>query len=199
MPVSDIAARIAAGELAPGTWRPLTTPADLARFVQIMERMDERYDGMGETLDRWLASRVATGHTPELFGWSPLDDAHTIHQVIAITSRPDDAGQRRDLHIRRLGVDPDLVPQDQRTDAHVRAWLARFLLLLLELSGPGHDMQAMRPKTMTFRPMQRMHDLMREGLVLEDGGRTYRAAVVDERDRVAALMWMLRIDPLPAA
>jgi len=164
--------------------------------------MDDRYDGMGETLKRWLASRIATGQTPELLGWCPDDAPQTIQQVIGITSCRDAAGNRREISIRRLGVDPDLAPEGERTDAHVRRWLARFLLLLLEISGPGHDMRAMRPKSMTWKPMERMHDLMREGVLLEarEGGlrREYLASVIAERDRVAALLWTLRIDPVVA-
>jgi len=55
------------------------------------------------------------------------------------------------------------------------------------------------PKTMTWKPMQRLHDLMQHGLTIQPPDRSQkplRADVSDENDRGDALFWRISLSEL---
>ena len=186
-----------------GRWVPLVTPAAHRRFAHIMQLMDSRYHGLELGLEGWLAAKAAAGQQAELFGWCPEEgEPESALQVMALTSRRNAQGVREQPRVRMLGVAADLISPSQCRDADIEGWLARFLRLLQELLGSEVEFRAMRPKTMTWKPMERMHDFVRRGTVFDvirdDKRSTYSATVVEEHDRGHTLYWTVRFSACPA-
>lgn len=160
--------------------------------------MDDRYAGLtAEACERWIDSMVAQGRCPELWGFYPSASsiAADILQVLALTTRPRKNGDDVRPLIGMVGVAVDVIQQDQWDDRHILSWLGEAVLCLADNYGP--ELQAMRPKTMTWKPMQRFHDLLRDGLVVckgEASTEAWHASVIDERDRGDALHWIIRIE-----
>ena len=183
-----------------GSWRKLTAADEKARFSQIMRLMDERYSGLSEEgCERWVEAKIAAGKPPELWGWFRSASANPadIRQVFALTSRRSAHGYDLRRLIAMVGVAADVIPQHEWGDEQVLRWLGRAVLCLVENYGPDVDFQAMRPKTMTWPPIQRLHDYLRAGLIVRQtalSNDAWQATVVDERDRGDALHWIIRIE-----
>lgn len=188
-----------------GTWQLLAESNEKARFSQIMRLMDERYSGLTpDALDRWCESKSARGRPVELWGWFRSASANPAEmlQVFALTLRASNHGDDVRPLIAMVGVAADVIPQDQWSDEQVRRWLARAVLCLGENYGPDVEFQAMRPKSMTWKPIQRFHDFLRDGIVVrtaDSPSEAWQATVIDERDRGDALHWIIRIQKCAVA
>jgi hypothetical protein len=184
-----------------GVWLPLTSTSARMRFAEIMQLMDARYADLGRGLDSWLEGLIDSGQHAELFGWCADDtQPENAIQVMALTSRLNAIGKRENARVRMLGVAADRIPPSQWREDDIQVWFARFLGLVHELLGGECEFSAMRPKSMTWKPMERLHDLVQQGArfeVIEDGKRTtYAADVTDSRDRGETLYWRIRLAPI---
>ncbi|MGE3316816.1 MAG: hypothetical protein AB7O26_16990 [Planctomycetaceae bacterium] len=181
-----------------GQWVALSTPDQRRRFAQIMQFMDDRYKGLELGLDTWLNGLAAAGQQVEIFGWgtSPQFPGDIV-QVIALSSRRADDGTRTQPRIRMLGVAPELKSSCSLDDAEIKVWLHRYLRLLQNMLGCPTEFSAMRPKMMSFKPMERLHDLVRLGTTYDTlvGERivSYAATVVTERDHGETLFWRIQM------
>lgn len=182
-------------------WAALSTPEQHRRFAQIMQLMDERYKGLELGLDAWLNGLAASGQVVELFGWGiPSESPSDIVQVIALSSRRADDGTRTQPRIRMRGVAPESIAPSLLRDADIKTWLDRYLRLLQNILGCPTEFAAMRPKSMSFKPMERLHDLVQQGTTFEAccGGRsaTYATTVLNERDHGQTLFWRIEMTEL---
>lgn len=186
-----------------GRWVELTSPGMRRRFTQIMQRMDDRYDGLELGIDAWLNGLAASGQFAELYGWG-LDNGSPegIVQVVALSSRRTPDRFRTQPRIRMLGVDPDAFSSAPYGDEVISTWIVRYLRLLHDLLGSPVEVAAMRPKSMSFKPMERLHDFVRSGISFDvsDSGRQVlcSATVIDERDHGQTLFWRVALAEVPS-
>ena len=180
-------------------WQILKSTALVERFEEIMREMDQRYSALsGGELQRWMNTKERNGKHPELHGWfeGGRTEPSALRQVIATTCEKDEQGIRSDLGLSMLGVAADLIPESEWTDGHVEQWLGRFVLCVKSLIGLDVEFRAIRPKTMTWKPIERMHDLMKQGITLqsdvpEEG--LLHSVVIHEKDIGHALYWKMKI------
>jgi len=182
-------------------WYRLSKSNDRARFADIMRQMDARYFALSsEELEEWVDRKVQIGRLPELYGWfdNDLKDIDHLLQVMAVTSVLDDEGRRSDIGLPMLGIAADMIPESAWM-ADIETWLERFLVCVKSLVGLDTEFRAIRPKTMTFKPMERMHDLMREGIEFDSDdpseGKLY-ARVFKEKDIGHSFYWNMKIVPV---
>ncbi|MCA9073464.1 MAG: hypothetical protein KDA93_00420 [Planctomycetaceae bacterium] len=179
-------------------WHILTLAALVDRFGEIMRLMDERYCALStDELPRWLANKERNGKHPELHGWFEGESIEpaALRQVMATTCVKDAQGRRSDLGLSMLGVAADVIPESEWTDEHVEQWLGRFVLCVKSLIGLDVEFRAIRPKTMTWKPMERMHDLMKQGITLqsddpEEG--LLHSIVIHEKDIGHSIYWKMK-------
>lgn len=179
-------------------WSSLQTKAERARFAQIMRLMDQRYRGLSSgNLDRWLERKQRDGKHPELFGCFQGVGGHArdVRQVAAVTSSGVEGGRRKKLGISMLGVAADRIPELDWTEENIRLWLGRFVLCMKNLAGLNREVRAIRPHTMTWTPMQRLHDLIEMGIDVESdiaGEGTIRGKATVARDTGSSKYLKLR-------
>ncbi len=181
------------------SWRKLVCEEEQARFAEIMRLMDERYSALRlDQFQHWLRCKKEAGKHPELFGWFDGDpnDLANIRQVMAVTSDQDDDGHRSGLGISMLGIAADVIPETEWDLQNVETWLSRFLLCVKQLIGLDVTLRAIRPKTMTWKAAEQIHDLMKTGIVFDSDdaaeGRLH-AGVYQEKDIGDSLYWKMRI------
>lgn len=196
-----LASTIPTLDVCRGRWTLLDTPHGQARFAQIMQLNDNRYTGLDLGMESWLRSKKEGGQPAEIFGWSREEDCpDDVLQVLAFTSKRNAEGKRIEPRLRMLGMAVDRIPHSQCCDVHVQLWIARGLVLFHELFGCGVPIEAMRPKTMTFKPMERFHDLARRGTIFQvmDRGEPAlrRMDVIAEEDRGHVIHWVLQISEI---
>ena len=184
------------------SWRKLVCEEEHARFAEIMRLMDERYSALRfDQFQHWLQCKQDAEKHPELFGWFDGDptDLSNIRQVMAVTSDQDDDGHRSGLGISMLGIAADVIPETEWNLQIVETWLSRFLLCVKQLVGLDATIRAIRPKTMTWKAAEQIHDLMKTGIVFDSDvaaeGRLH-AGVYQERDIGDSLYWKMRITRL---
>ncbi|MGE3314485.1 MAG: hypothetical protein AB7O26_05160 [Planctomycetaceae bacterium] len=186
-----------------GRWIALETQGSLDRFAEIMQINDDRYQGLHLGLDSWIQSKNNGGQPAEFFGWIPDgSSSDDVLEVLAFTSRRSPDGKRVEPRLRMLGMAADRIPPSDCCDVQIQLWLARALVLLYELFGCGFPIEAMRPKTMTFKPMQRFHDFASRGTVfqvIENGVPVLRRVdVIGEEDRGHVVHWNLQFSEVAA-
>ncbi len=180
-------------------WTALTAPGELARFGEIMRLMDDRYCALStEEVEAFVSCRPKDLKYPELFGWfeGGGTELSAIRQVMATTCFKDEQGRRSDLGVSMLGIAKDVIPESEWTDEQIETWLGRFVLCVKSLIGLDVEFRAIRPKTMTWKPAEQLHDLVRLGIDFpsddpEEG--LLHAGVVEEKDLGNTLYWKMRI------
>ncbi|TWU05247.1 hypothetical protein CA54_59350 [Symmachiella macrocystis] len=181
------------------TWLRLTTETSHVRFAEIMRQMDDRYSGLSiDELQHWLQRKEASEKNPGLYGWfagDPTDPAN-IRQVMAVTSSQDEDGHRSDVGISMLGITADVIPEPLWTPENIKLWLSRFVLCVKGLIGLDANFRAIRPKTMTWKPAEQLHDLMKTGIEFDSDDPTegrLLVGVFQEKDLGDSLYWKMRI------
>ena len=160
-----------------------------------MRLMDARYKYL--SLEQLKVRIDQAGDRPvELFGWfDGGTDVANLRQVLGIASDAPVSTPRADTSIEMLGIAKDVI--GGTGDAEVLEWYGRFLLRIRELVS---DLQftAIRPVSMTWKPMQRLHDHVVKGTVVTapDGGR-WRISIQDERLQEDVVIWQLKIKSAP--
>lgn len=179
-------------------WKTLESADERIRFSEIMRLMDDRYDGLSpEQLDLWVARRNDVGKRAVLLGL--FDSDARIKQVIAVTVRDASDSRVAQRAISMVGVASDELDHSQIDDEAIRDWLANIVLAAKQYFGCPTVYETMRPKTMTFKPMQRMHDFMTEGIVVRQPNapdRTLKATVTESNDRGHTVFLRLRLEQL---
>jgi len=181
------------------SWQTLVSDEEQERFAEIMRLMDERYSALRfDQFQHWLRSKEEAEKHPELYGWfegDPSDPAN-IRQVMAVTSTQDEEGHRSDVGISMLGITADVIPEPLWMPENIELWLSRFLLCVKGLIGLDATIRAIRPKTMTWKPAEQLHDLMKTGIEFDSDDPTegrLHAGVFQEKDIGHSLYWKMRI------
>ncbi len=187
-------------------WFELRNEEDVSRAAAIMRLMHEHYWAMDtKALNRWLTKPREGGRTAELFGWFPGDDQSPagLFLVLGVTSQIAAQGGRHAVFAEYFGVAADTIEDPDVGDDQVREWHTVFFQKVHELTLAEGVFKAVRPKSMKFKPMQRLHDLVTMNTEVIDRADSnlsrYRVVIDEERDRGSALFWMLRIVPAAEA
>jgi hypothetical protein len=163
-----------------------------------MRLMHEHYLGLDDRkMTKWLTAPRDGGRVAELFGWFPeaplVPDGPLL--VLGITSRAGEAG-REAVFAEYFGVAADALKDGDVAEDEIHGWYCEFVRMLRRLS-PSGIFKSIRPKTMNYKPMQRVHDMVTEGTPVPDqgpgGDETLCIVVDEEHDRGTSLYWMLRI------
>ena len=180
-------------------WRAIQTRPEIDRFAEIMRLMDQRYSGLStEALERWAEGPRTDGRQAELLGWfgPGARTPENLVQVIAVASSIDKQGHRRRLMVAMTGVAADRISGPDCSDDRIRLWLSRFLIGVGQLLGGDGKFRAMRPKTMTWKPIERMHDMLQEGIDIAltgpEGG-VLSSRVIQERDIGHGYFWKVSL------
>lgn len=184
-------------------WYILDTPAQLARFCEIMHLMDERYAALDvPSLQSWYQRKAKRRRTAVIYGWGDpahADDPSSLQQVLAFsykTAEESASGPVENLSIEMIGIAIDLLREQEFHDSHVVCWFQRIVQQTLALTGFDQPLVAMRPKSMTFHAVQRVHDCVAEGVPVSTGkpsGGHIKFVIDQEQDRGDALFWHLRV------
>jgi len=166
-------------------WKVLSSVEEHVRFSEIMRLMDERYSALSpKQLNLWMERKSAADKEAVLLGLFDSDDQ--IRQVIAFTVRAASENRPEQRAISMVGVAADELDHSQIDDEVIGGWLANIILAARQQFGCPTVYETMRPKTMTFKPMQRMHDFMMEGIVVrqaDDPDHAWKATVIESNDR----------------
>jgi len=180
-------------------WREITAPGDVARFCEIMRLMDDRYAALDPpAIEAWRQRKARRLRIGKIFSYDDSADEAPLRQMIALSFKARDAdatdAAAENLSIEMAGVAIDALGDDQLTETAAILWFQRFVELLVALTGLENPLVAMRPKTMTFPLMQRVHDYVAEGKPVPHPQHGNIGFIVDhEQDRGDALFWHLRI------
>ncbi len=164
-----------------GQWREITDDANAkVAFIKIMERMDNRYIGLGAPsgplkipLDQWIDQHLIST-SPRgvgLFAWAPQDRSKedcVLHLVLAVTFDKPVTGTKRlnRLTICMMGINREIYrrPTPRRIHWFGRLFAAKFVDLGAvgssgtATTGKSVMVTAFRPKTMTWGPAADLHD-----------------------------------------
>lgn len=170
-----------------------------------MQLMHEHYRGFDERMvQRWLTKPRDGGRVAELFGCFS-NEALTPNGpllVLGITSRLNEREEREAVFAEYFGVAADTFADREIAEVEIRDWYSQFVCKLRRLAPEG-TFKSFRPKTMSCKPMQRLHDLVTEGTAVFDevpsGQAMFRVLIDEEQDRGGSLYWMLRIVPCATA
>ncbi len=195
-----------------GFWREITHDAAAKEvFIRIMERMDQRYVGLGapsapfkNPLDQWIDqhSDLAYPRGVALFAWAPESPpvtADQIHLVLGVTFNKlplsHQQGLRR-IAIEMLGINPAIYrrPSLRKIQSLARVFGDKFVDLgthgLNEKPAPRGKsvvLSGFRPKSMTWQPAFLLHES-----VCTDPC----SVLVRERDCGDRLYWQFKVTKL---
>ena len=180
-----------------GAWNAIVSASGRSRFAEIMRQMDVRYRGLSaEELDRWMQRNEDRGRRPLLAGLRSRNGM--IIQVAGFTERKRTDGRPPQRVLCMTGVDPAAWPRvSPEAVSDMAVWLAELIRCAAVCFGRPVDIEAIRPKTMTYGPMQEMHDCMYDGLrvrIPEEPDMWLRAQVREQNDRGHAVFLRIRVD-----
>jgi hypothetical protein len=178
-------------------------------FIRIMERMDDRYRGLGapsaplkNPLDQWIDQHrpKSSRRGAAIFAWSPSGSVgQTIHLALAVTFLKPTGRNRalRRMVIEMLGINRAVYLRP--TASHIRSFARVFFNKFVDLGSVGMGagavaprgasvvVGAFRPKSMTWKPASRLQDCVRT----EPASR-----LLKERDCDHSFYWQFKVTKL---